>query len=170
MRREAYARRVIAALCSQAPIERNAGLVVGTNIINADYKFIKVLDEAYKSFLLGLYHSTVSLCSITAERLCYDILEKSKIKIDDIELDDKQKKAIFKIPYSTLVELVKSTNLISLQTASNMMKVNEIRQSYIHPTLGRDAYKDAKDSINLLCQIIDSSLDDYVRRGHRRKL
>ena len=161
---------MISDLCSQAPVERNAGFVVGTNIINADYKFIKVLDEAYKSFLLGLYHSTVLLCSITAERLCYDILEKSKIKIDDIVLDNKQMKAMFKIPYSTLVELVRSTNLISQQTASNMMKLNEIRQSYIHPTMGRDAYKDAKDSINLLCQIIDSSLDYYVKREIRRKL
>ena len=47
-----------------------------------------LLDEAYKSFLLGLYFSTVSLCSITTERLCYDILEKSRIKINNKKLSD----------------------------------------------------------------------------------
>jgi hypothetical protein len=103
LKREDYAKKVINDLYSQPPLEKNAGLVKGINIIKADYKFIKLLDEAYKSFLLGLYHSTVSLCSITTERLCYDILEKSKVELDGTELNDKQKKAFFKIPYSTLV-------------------------------------------------------------------
>ena len=89
-----------------------------------------LLDEAYKSFLLGLYFSTVSLCSITTERLCYDILEKSRIKINNKKLSDGQKKALFKIPYSTLVELIESTTLINRQVASDLMKMNNIREIY----------------------------------------
>jgi hypothetical protein len=89
-----------------------------------------LLDEAYKSFLLGLYFSTVSLCSIMTERLCYDILEKSRIKINNKKLSDGQKKALFKIPYSTLVELIESTTLINRQVASDLMKMNNIREIY----------------------------------------
>lgn len=48
---------------------------------------------ANKISQFGLYYSTVSLCSVAAERLCYDILETSMIKLGDTELDNKQKKA-----------------------------------------------------------------------------
>ncbi|MGH9975700.1 MAG: hypothetical protein ACRD8Z_07680 [Nitrososphaeraceae archaeon] len=85
----------------------------------------------------------------------HDILERSRIKINNKKLNDYQKKALFKIPYSTLVELIENTTLINRQVASDLMKMNNIRQRYIHPTLGGDLYEDAKKSINLLCHIID---------------
>jgi len=124
--------------------------------VEIDYKFIKLFDEAYKCFLLGLYYSTVSLCSIATEILCYDILESSKINLDDTELDNDQKKAFFKIPYTALVELLNECDLISDQIAKDMKKINDLRQKYVHPLLEGDSYKDSKHSINLLCSIIDS--------------
>ena len=93
--RNIYAKKIIEDLYKSAPILANASVVNGFGIIESDYKFIKLLDEAYKCFLLGLYHSTVSLCSVATERLCYDILEKSKIYFEDRELDNKQKKVFF---------------------------------------------------------------------------
>jgi hypothetical protein len=124
--------------------------------VEIDYKFIKLFDEAYKCFLLGVYYSTVSLCSVATERLCYDILESSKINLDDTELDNDQKKAFFKIPYTALVELLNECDLISDQIAKDMKKINDLRQKYVHPLLEGDSYKDSKHSINLLCSIIDS--------------
>lgn len=154
--REHYAKKIIGDLCSSAYIQNNAAVVIGINIIRVEYKFVRLLDEAYKSFLLGLYHSTVSLCSMATERICYDIFEKSKIKFNDKDLDYEQKKSFFKIPFTTLINLLLNIGLITKQTKKDMNKINDIRQRYVHPVLEGDLYKDAKNSINLLCKIIDS--------------
>jgi hypothetical protein len=114
------------------------------------------LDEAHKTFMLGLYHSTISLSTVATERLCYDILEKAIIKIDGRTLTDKQKKALFKIPYSTLIELLLSMRMITEQMKKDMSQINDIRQRYIHPILEGDLHNDAKQTLNLLCEIIDS--------------
>jgi hypothetical protein len=90
--REDYADESIEPLCNRESIHNNARLVIGCSIIHFEYKFIELLDEAYKSFLVGLHYSTVSLCSMTIERLCYDIIEDSKIIICNKELDYEQKK------------------------------------------------------------------------------
>ena len=81
---------------------------------------------------------------------------KFKINLDDTELDNDQKKAFFKIPYTALVELLNECDLISDQIAKDMKKINDLRQKYVHPLLEGDSYKDSKHSINLLCSIIDS--------------
>ncbi|MFL6360929.1 MAG: hypothetical protein ACJ72V_16530, partial [Nitrososphaeraceae archaeon] len=60
---------------SIAAVRKNAKLVNGCNIIEFENKFIPLLDEGYQSFLIGFYHSTISLCSIAMERLCYDLVE-----------------------------------------------------------------------------------------------
>ncbi len=103
-----------------------------------------------------MYYSTVSLCSIATERLCYDILERTTIKLDDTELDDKQKNMLFKISYVALVELLEGCDLITEKIAKDMKKINDVRQKYVHPLLVGNPYEDAKSSINRLCSIIDS--------------
>jgi hypothetical protein len=157
--REDYAKKIVGDLCGSAPIETNAAVVKGINIINAEYKFVRLLDEAYKSFLIGLYHSTIALSSLASERLCYDILEKSVIKINEKVVNNEQKKAFFRIPYATLIELLLSIGLITKQTFKDMSKINNLRNKYIHPVLEGDPYDDAKRSLNLLCTIIDSLPD-----------
>ncbi|MDP9288939.1 MAG: hypothetical protein M3P08_12180 [Thermoproteota archaeon] len=139
-------------------MQENASIVIGIGPTELDNKFIKLLDEAYTCFLLGLYYSTVSLSSVATERLCYDILESSKMNLDDTELDNKQKKAFFKIPYTALVGLLNECDLITDQIANDMKKINDLRQKYVHPLLEGDSKEDAKYSINLLCKIIDSYL------------
>jgi hypothetical protein len=98
---------------------------------------------------------TVSLCSVAPESLCSDILESSKIILDDIELDNDQKKAFFRIPYIALVEL-NGCDLITDYIAKDMKKINDQTQKYVHPLLEGDSFKDSKYSKNLLCSIIDS--------------
>ena len=68
-------------------MRKNAKLVDGCSGIQFENKFVILLDEGYLSFLIGLYHSTVSICSIGMERLCYDLVENSLIQIDGQELD-----------------------------------------------------------------------------------
>ena len=53
--RAIYAEKIIKKLCNNRTIRNNARLVVGCSIIESEYKFINLLDEGYKSFLIGLY-------------------------------------------------------------------------------------------------------------------
>ncbi len=152
--RKTYAKKIIEELCKSAPIPKNASVVNGIGIIQSDYKFVILLDEAYKCFLLGLYHSTVSLCSVATERLCYDILEKSKVIFGDTELHNDQKKAFFRIPYSTLIPLLKESRLITEDIAKRMNQINDLRQRYVHPVLEGNPYEDAKKAMNILCAVI----------------
>lgn len=77
-------------------------------------------------------------------------------QMDHRVLNAKQKKAFFKIPYSTLIELLVSMEVITEQMKMDMYKINNIRQKYIHPILEGNPYSDAKKTLNLLCKIIDS--------------
>jgi hypothetical protein len=122
----------------------------------SDFKFIGLLDEGYKCFLIGMYHSTVSLCSMATERLCYDLLENVKIKVDDNELLYEQKKFLFNMQFVKIVKFLKNLGLISPKLESYMYEINQLRNSYVHPLLEGNSYDDALKSINLLCKIIDS--------------
>jgi hypothetical protein len=50
--REDYAMKIVGKLYDSQSIQRNAAAVRGINIIKVEYKFIRLLDEAYKSFLI----------------------------------------------------------------------------------------------------------------------
>jgi hypothetical protein len=154
--REDHAEGITKPLCNIENIRKNAKVVVGCNIIESDFKFINLVDEGYKCFLIGMYHSTVSLCSMTTERLCYDILESATIKFHDKELDYEQKKFLFNIPFIKIVQFLKNIGLINPRIETNMYEINNLRNKYVHPLLEGSSYEDAQKSINLLCKIIDS--------------
>ena len=65
-------------------IINNAKLIVGCKIIVFENKFTEILDFEYKSFLLGMYYSTVTLTVLAAERMCYDLISMSTIKYNEI--------------------------------------------------------------------------------------
>ena len=74
---ENYAEERVKDLCNNIErVRKNAKLVDGCSGIQSENKFVILLDEGYLSFLIGLYHSTVSICSIAMERLCYDLVDE----------------------------------------------------------------------------------------------
>jgi hypothetical protein len=157
---ETYAEDKVKKLCNNVEsVRKNAKLVKGCNIIEFENKFIPILDEAYQSFLIGLYHSTISLCSIAMERLCYDLVENSQIQFNGRELSYEQKKSLFEIPFMKLVDFLRKIGKINGQMQNDMQKLNSMRNKYVHPVLEGDLFEDAVISINTLCGIIDA----YVR-------
>ncbi len=81
---ETYAEEKVKELYNNIDqVRKNARLVIGCGFIEFENKFAILLDEAYRSFLIGHYYSTVSICSIGMERLCYDLVENSVIKIGE---------------------------------------------------------------------------------------
>lgn len=133
----------------------NAKLIVGCNIISFENRFTGILDLAYKSFLLDMYYSTVSLASLAAERICYDLIEYSEIQFGGQILESKQKKALYRIPYSDILNLLYGINIINERIKKNLFKINMIRNKYIHPTFDGEPMDDARNTLNLLCKTID---------------
>ena len=154
---ETYAEEKVKKLCDNIQkVRTNAKLVKGFSIIEFENKFIPLLDEGYLSYLIGLYHSTISLWSIAMERLCYDLVENSQIEFDGKELDYEQKKSLFQIPFMKLIDFLRKIGKINGQIYSDMVKLNKLRNEYVHPLLEGDLLEDATKSINLLCRIIET--------------
>jgi hypothetical protein len=163
---ETYAEERVKELCNNIErVRKNAKLVDGCSGIQFENKFVILLDEGYLSFLIGLYHSTVSICSIAMERLCYDLVENSLIQIDGQELDYEQKKSLFDIPIFRLIGFLRKTGHITGQMQEYMQKLNSLRNKYVHPLLEGVPFEDANESINLLCKIIDSFIQKVNERS-----
>lgn len=75
---EEYAFNISSELIARSRIEKNARLIAGCNVITYENNFVTLLDQGYKSYLLGLYNATVALCGTTTERICYDSIEHSR--------------------------------------------------------------------------------------------
>jgi hypothetical protein len=163
---ENYAEERVKELCNNIErVRKNAKLVDGCSGIEFENKFVVLLDEGYLSFLIGLYHSTVSICSIAMERLCYDVVENSQIQIDSQELAYEQKKSLFDIPLFKLIGFLRKTGQITEQMKKHMLKLNDLRNKYVHPVLEGEPFEDANESINLLCKIIDSFVQKEKERS-----
>ena|GEM_PF-1992671 len=163
---EDYAEERVKEICDNIErVRKNAKLVNGCNGIEFENKFVILLHEGYLSFLIGLYHSTVSLCSVAMERLCYDLVENSKIQIDCQELAYEQKKSLFDIPFFKLMGFLRKTGQITGQMQEHMQKLNSLRNKYVHPLLEGVPFEDANESINLLCKIIDCFVQKEKERS-----
>jgi len=133
----------------------NSKLIVGCKIIAFENKFTEILDSAYKSFLLGMYYSTVTLTVPAAERMCYDLIAMSQIKYNERLLDNKQKESLYRIPYSEILKFLFSLDEFDKEIKDNLFKINETRHKYVHPQFSEDPFIDAKNTLNLLCKTID---------------
>ena len=102
-----------------------------------------------------MYYFTVSLTSLAAERLCYDLIENSEITFGGRVLDSNQKEALYHIPYSDILGFLYDMGVIDKKTKGNLFEINNIRRRYIHPTFEGDPMKDAIFTLNQLCKTID---------------
>lgn len=154
---EEYAFNICSELIEKSRIEKNARLIDGCNVISYENNFVALLDQGYKSYLLGLYTATVALCGMTTERICYDSIEHSRIEFNNTLLTVDQKKHLLNMPFNRIVDFLLSIGLITKGIRENMVKINDIRNRYVHPTLRPDnSFDDAKNCLNLLCKIIDA--------------
>jgi hypothetical protein len=48
--------------------------VQGVGIVYAEGKVVDLLNELFDCFVLGKYYAAIALCSMAAERMCYDYL------------------------------------------------------------------------------------------------
>lgn len=154
---EEYAFNISSELIERSRIEKCARLIDGCNVITYENNFVALLDQGYKSFLLGLYNATVALCGMTVERICYDSIEYSEIEFNKSLLTLDQKKYLLNMPFNRIVDFLFSIGLITKGIRDNMVRINDIRNKYVHPTLTPNkSFDDAKNCLNILCRIIDA--------------
>ena len=135
-----------------------ANLINGCNIIRGEFKFVVLLDQAYKSFLLSLYYTTVSLSTMASERLCYDLIDKTEIKFNGITIDSKQKEFLYDVRFNKLIDFLAEFNFISKNAKNDIFQLAQYRNNYLHPTFNVDPQKDASFCLNKLLKIVDAVL------------
>ena len=153
---EHYALNLIKDLYSESRIKENAKVINGCDLVAFNNNFVFLLDQAYKSFLMGMNYSAVSLCGMAIERLCYDFIWFSEITFEGKPLTDQQRAFLNNISMMKLIDFIHSLEYINEDVRSRMIQINNRRNKYVHPTLEKiDPFEDAKFCINNLCCIID---------------
>jgi len=90
---------------------------------------------------------------IPAERICYDILTKHKLRINGVPLSEKQISCLYKMNLVYLFKLLYEWGLIKKETRDEMYKINERRNSYVHPK--RTDLNAKKDSLRMNSLVAD---------------
>jgi hypothetical protein len=134
--------------------------IQGFDLIMADGKVPALLMEAIDSYTLGNFFSTIALCGMTAERLCYDFIDFVDVRIGEKSLNDKQKQVLYKLPFHNLVEFFWEIGSFNERTKIQMFEIAGIRNRHIHPTMVRPA-EDAINILNLLCKILEEKLSIF---------
>jgi hypothetical protein len=134
--------------------------IQGFDLIMADGKVPALLREAIDSYILGNFYSTIALCGMTAERLCYDFIDFVDIRIGEKLLNDEQKQVLYKLPFSSMVDFFWKIGFFNDRTKGLMFDISAIRNRHIHPTMVRPA-EDAIKALNLLCNVLEEKLSIF---------
>lgn len=135
--------------------------IKGVGIVYAEGKFLGLFDEAVDAYKLGLYYSTVALCSMAAERICYDYLDLSVIIMRGKVLSLESKAELYFLPLARLINFLYHAGVIDEKSKVVLHEINEARNKHIHPKMSSDVKKDALDVLNLLCEAIENLLSIF---------
>jgi hypothetical protein len=111
--------------------------------------FTQMLSESLMCYTLGLYYSTISVCGITAERLCMDLLLRHTLTIDGRTLSPTDLNFLFAIPYAHMIELLHGWNIINDDVRGKLHRIKDIRNMYVHPDIIPQGQL-KKDSLEIL--------------------
>ncbi|HEY7082508.1 MAG TPA: hypothetical protein VH500_22695 [Nitrososphaeraceae archaeon] len=136
--------------------------IVGFGTICAEGQFVDLLDEALRSYQLGFYYATIALCGMTVERICYDLIDFSNILVNDTELQRPAKQELYNIPLRHLIDFLNKIHIIDEASKVLLFKINDRRNSYVHPKMDRRVQDDAFETINLLCRAIKAIFKNLV--------
>jgi hypothetical protein len=127
-----------------------------------DYEYFRLYRELNQLYVNGLFYSTVVLSGVLSERICYDILSRQEIALTGKGcLTREQIGYLFKINLKDIIELLAKWNLIKEETRIEMIKINEKRNSYVHPTKTAivAAEKDSKEMITRISKILENEFE-----------
>jgi hypothetical protein len=122
------------------------------------HQFVQFMPGLFDLYVNGFYHAAVALAGLTAERLCYDLIEVSNLQVDGKSLSNNEKQLIEKMRWYDLIELLAQWSLIQKSTRQSLHEIREIRNRYVHPRqlTPENAKGDAKRIITVLCEVARS--------------
>lgn len=123
-------------------------------------KFLQFWPKVVILYTNGLFYSTIVMCSIMAERMCYDLLEDSQLIVNSIVLSPKEKEKLFWMRWFQLTGLLYEWGLITEKTKANLNKIRKLRNEYVHPkTPGvLNPKDDAYEALKLVSEIIKTEM------------
>lgn len=113
-------------------------------------------------YINGQFYSTVVLSGVLSERICYDILSKQEIILKEKgRLSEEQVCSLYKMNLHDIIELLTKWNLIKNSTRSEMIKINNKRNMYVHPskTQTLNSVKDSKEMIDRISKILENEFE-----------
>lgn len=127
-----------------------------------DYEHFRLYYELMQLYVNGLFYSTVVLSGVLSERICYDILSKQDIILKGKErLTEEQVRSLYKMNLHDIIELLAKWKLIRKSTRIEMIKINNKRNMYVHPskTQTLNPLKDSKEMIKRISQILKNEFE-----------
>lgn len=119
-------------------------------------KFVGIYREIVQLYINGFFYSTIVLCSIMAERLCYDLIEESSLILENRVLGLKEKEKLFEMDWSRLINMLHEWGLILKESMRELHELRKMRNRYVHPGKIRlqNPRKDSLKALELISKII----------------
>lgn len=131
--------------------------------IPANMEYFRLYYELMQLYIGGLYYSTIVLSGVLCERICYDILSKKKMSVEDKPLSQEQIACLFEMNLAYLFQLLYNWGLIKKETKEEMWKINQKRNEYVHPKKSKpNAQKDALEMIQRITKILVNEFEVKV--------
>jgi hypothetical protein len=135
-------------------------LEIERDITPTSRDYFKLYWELRQLYINGHFYSAAVLCGVLCERICYDILSLQGIAIDGKLLSKEQIALLYKINLVDIIRLLREWNLIKEETEKEMLKVNDKRNQYVHPSRTRlNAQRDSLEMINRICAILENEFE-----------
>jgi len=137
--------------------------IPSVGFIPANMEYFRLYYELNQLYINGLYYSTIVLSGVLCERICYDILSRKKINVEDKPLSPEQITCLFEMFLRPMFELLYEWNLIKKETRKEMHKINDKRNEYVHPKKSKpNAKKDALEMIKRITKILANEFEVEV--------
>lgn len=150
------------AMLKSITAERDAILlrrkqIDGVGILYMDYaKFAYLLDEAFKTYQLGLFNSTIAICGTIAERICFDLVDMMDILVFINKVDQPTKELLYEMPFRHLLEFLWKVTAFNENDKNQLHRIYDTRNRYVHPKKAGNAQSDALTTLNQLCKVLES--------------
>ena len=137
--------------------------IPSATFIQANTEYFMLYSELMQLYTNGLYYSTVVLSGVLCERICYDVLAKSKIIVGEKHLSLEQISCLFEMNLAYLFQLLFEWSLIKEETKKLMYEVNQKRNEYVHPKKSKpNSKKDALEMMKKITRILLNELQMKV--------
>jgi hypothetical protein len=122
--------------------------------------YFKLYSELMQLYTNGLFYSTIVLSGVLCERICYDILSRQRIMLENGQLSEEQIACLYELNLRYLIELLSNWRLIKEETRLEMIKINDKRNEYVHPKeSGLNARKDSLEMMKMITKILANEFE-----------